>query len=321
MRTNVEFPAQDGTILRAWYYRPDGQARDVPGIVMSHGFSAVKEQLQDWAAAFCDAGLAVLLYDHRNLGTSDGLPRQEVDPSHQIRDMRQAITKLQLLDGTDSDLIGLWGTSYSGGHVLHVAGVDKRVKAVVSQVPLVAGYDNFRRIASAENFPLLQKSLNDNRAAELNGGPLTMIPVSSTDPAEMVAFPGARTHYFTTDSVIGQNSRTWRNECTLRSVDYALEYDVTPFLKHISPAALLMIVAETVDNTTPADLALQAFNTALEPKKAITISGDHYSPYFKDEDFDVCSAAAIEWFTEHLVNRRRTVTRTGRAVLPEPANA
>ena len=161
----------------------------------------------------------------------------------------------------------------------------------------------------------------DDRAAELNGAPLTMIPVSSADPGAMVAFPGARTHYFTTDSVIGQNSPTWRNECTLRSVDYALEYDVTPFLKHISPAPLLMIVSEMVDNTTPADLALHAFNTALEPKKAITISGDHYSPYFKDEDFDICSSAAIAWFTDHLVNRRRTMTRTARAVLPEPAHA
>src|SRR5438874_2197906 len=35
----------------------------------------------------------------------------------------------------DRERIGLWGSSYSGGHVVYAAAHDARVKATVSQVP------------------------------------------------------------------------------------------------------------------------------------------------------------------------------------------
>jgi cephalosporin-C deacetylase-like acetyl esterase len=39
------------------------------------------------------------------------------------------------LDGIDPERIGIWGTSFAGGHVLVVAATDRRVRAIVSQVP------------------------------------------------------------------------------------------------------------------------------------------------------------------------------------------
>ena len=80
-------------------------------------------------------------------GASDGSPRQEVDPIAQIRDYRDAITFAETLPGTDPARIGVWGSSYSGGHVLIVAAIDRRVKCVVSQVPMVSG------LAQAALFP------------------------------------------------------------------------------------------------------------------------------------------------------------------------
>ena len=88
MRQDIEFDAE-GTTLRGWLYVPDEATGPAPTIVMCHGFSAVKEMYLDaLAEVFAEAGLAALVYDNRNLGASDGEPRQEIDPWAQVRDYR-----------------------------------------------------------------------------------------------------------------------------------------------------------------------------------------------------------------------------------------
>ena len=84
MRQDIEFDAE-GTTLRGWLYVPDDAAGPAPTIVMCHGYSAVKELFLDaFAEVFCEAGFCALVYDNRNLGASDGEPRQEIDPWAQV---------------------------------------------------------------------------------------------------------------------------------------------------------------------------------------------------------------------------------------------
>jgi len=149
-RRDIVFDAE-GVILRGWFYPAEGAGRSAPAVVMAHGFSAVKEMyLDSFAEVFAAAGLSVLVFDNRNFGASDGEPRQEIDPWAQVRDYRHAITYASTLAEVDAARIGIWGSSYSGGHVLVVAAVDRRVKAVVSQVPLVSGHDNLRALVRAD---------------------------------------------------------------------------------------------------------------------------------------------------------------------------
>jgi hypothetical protein len=92
MRTEIAFNAE-GVELGGWLYLPERADGPAPVVVMAHGFSAVKEMYLDaFAEVFAAAGLAALVFDHRNFGTSGGEPRQEVDPWQQIRDYRHAIT-------------------------------------------------------------------------------------------------------------------------------------------------------------------------------------------------------------------------------------
>src|SRR6476620_11515237 len=168
-RRDIEFPAEDGTILRGWLYEPEGGG-PFPLVVMAHGFSAVKEMyLDDFAEAFADAGMAALVYDNRNLGASDGTPRGDIDPRQQIDDYRTAITFAAGLDTVDAGRIGVWGSSYSGGHVLVVAAIDRRVKCVVSQVPLVSGSQGLRRMVRADFIAPLEAQLHADRAARAAG--------------------------------------------------------------------------------------------------------------------------------------------------------
>ena len=139
-RTDTSFITGDGVTLRGWFYTASSGSSDkLPCIVMSHGFSAVKEMDLDFFASGFSSELAVtvLVYDQRGLGSSDtgpGQPRSEINPQIQISDLQDAITFAQTRPEVDPEKIGIWGSSYSGGHVLQVAAVDRRVKAVVSQV-------------------------------------------------------------------------------------------------------------------------------------------------------------------------------------------
>ena len=154
MRKDIEFKTEDGIKLRGWHYLPEKRTGKVPTIVMAHGFSAVKEMYLDrFADAFAAAGLGALVFDNRNFGASDGEPRQEIDPWQQVSDYRDAITFAETLPETDPARIGIWGSSYSGGHVMVVGAIDRRVKCVVAQVPLASGHDNARRLFEPTTLP------------------------------------------------------------------------------------------------------------------------------------------------------------------------
>src|SRR5271166_2927278 len=164
MRKDIEFKTQDGLTLKGWHYLPDRLSGKAPTIVMAHGFSAVKEMYLDkFAEAFSAAGLAALVYDNRNFGASDGEPRQEIDPWQQVRDYRHAITWIGSRPEIDAGRIGVWGSSYSGGHVLTVAAIDRRVKCVVSQVPLASGSRNLKRLVRADMFAAVRQQFDADR--------------------------------------------------------------------------------------------------------------------------------------------------------------
>ncbi len=103
-------------------------------------------------------GYSCLVYDNRNFGESEGTPRYEIVPAQQMSDYSDAITYAQTLDEVDPDQIAIWGSSYSGGHVLQVGAVDRRVKAVLSQVPLCSGWHNFHRLIRPDFIAGLNKT-------------------------------------------------------------------------------------------------------------------------------------------------------------------
>lgn len=297
MRKDIEFKTEDGVTLRGWHYLPERRSGSVPTIVMAHGFSAVKEMYLDrFAEAFAAAGLGAIVFDNRNFGASDGDPRQEIDPWQQVRDYRDAITHAQSLPEVDADRIGVWGSSYSGGHVLVLGAIDRRIKCVVSQVPLASGHRNARRLIRADYLAGVQKAFDDDRRARLAGAPPAMIPVVAEDPAAPSALPTPDSWAWFTET--GRTrAPSWKNEVTLRSVEMFTEYEPGSYVSFVSPTPLMMIVA-LGDVLTVADLALEAYERALEPKHLVTLPGGHFDAYVKD--FEASAGPATAWFKRHL---------------------
>jgi fermentation-respiration switch protein FrsA (DUF1100 family) len=300
MRKDIEFKTENGVTLRGWHYVPDGRQGKAPTIVMAHGFSAVKEMYLDrFAEAFAAAGLACVVFDNRNFGASDGEPRQEIDPWQQVRDYRDAITYAETLEETDPARIGVWGSSYSGGHVLVVGAIDRRVKCVVAQVPLASGHGNAQRLIRADYLAGVQGMFAEDRRARMAGKTPAMIPVVAEDPALPSALPTPDSWVWFTET--GRTrAPSWKNEVTLRSVEMFTEYEPGSYVSFISPTPLLMVVA-LGDVLTVADLALAAYERALEPKRLVTLQGGHFDAYIKD--FEASSKPTVEWFTRHLASK------------------
>jgi len=296
VRRDVEFDAE-GCTLRGWLYTPDGKSAAAPCIVMAHGFSAVKEMyLDSFAEAFAGAGFAALVFDNRNFGASEGEPRQEIDPWEQVRDYRHAISYAQSLDPIDAERIGLWGSSYSGGHVIVVGAIARRVRCVSCQVPLISGHRNARRIVRADFIAPVQAMFEVDRAARFRGEPPAMIEVVNEDPMAPSALPTPDSWQWFTET--GKTrAPSWRNEVTLRSVEMFWEYEPGAYLPYVSPTPLQIVVAAG-DHLTVCDLAIEGFERAHEPKRLVVLKGGHFDAYVAG--FAEASGAAVDWFQTHL---------------------
>jgi fermentation-respiration switch protein FrsA (DUF1100 family) len=298
MRNDLEFRTEDGVMLRGWHYLPDGRSGPTPTVVMAHGFSAVKENYLDkYAELFAAAGLGVLVFDNRCFGASDGEPRGEIDPWQQVRDYRDAITFAEGHPAVDADRIGVWGSSYSGGHALVLGAIDRRIRCVVAQVPLISGHRNARRLIRSDMIAAVQGMFAEDRRDRLAGKAPAMIPVVSDDPNIPCALPTPDSYQWFTETA-ELRAPAWRNEVTLRSVEMFTEYEPGAYVEYVSPTPLLMVVAAG-DHLTVADEALAAYERALEPKKLVLLRGGHFDAYV--DDFDESGGAARDWFGDHLL--------------------
>lgn len=298
MRRDIAFPA-DGVTLRGWFYAPQSASGPAPTIVMAHGFSAVKEMcLQDFAEFFQAAGFAVLVFDFRNLGASDGWPRQEIDPWAQVRDFRHAVTFAQTLPEADPQRIGVWGSSFSGAHAMVAAAIDRRIKCVVGQVPSMAGgWRRAQRLSEDSKTADWRAWCDADRLGRFRGAPPQTRPVVTLDPAQFAFSPSGSAYKWFTETAAAR-APAWRNEITLRTLEMQTEYDAAPFAERIAPTPLLMLLAKE-EPTLAAQQAV--FVAAGAPKKCVMLEGGHFDPY-QGEGFKAAAAAAADWFKAHLAH-------------------
>ena len=281
-------------LFRSWLFVPPGEGRR-PAITMAHGYAGVKEHgIEPFARAFAEAGFVVLLHDHRGFGASEGVPRHDVDPWRQVADWRRAISYLESLDVVDPQRIGLWGTSYAGGHAIVLGATERRLRCVVAQVPTISGFEQSLRRIAPENVRLFEELLADDDRAQLHGEPPRRQVVVSADLSQPASYRARDAIDFYLQPV---PDGAWENNVTVRSTRAARMYEPGHWIARVSPTPLLMVVA-THDTITLTDLELAAYERALEPKRLVTIEGGHFDPYLGG--FKPSSKAAVEWFTRHL---------------------
>jgi pimeloyl-ACP methyl ester carboxylesterase len=107
---------------------------------MSHGFGLTHaDGLARYAEALTTAGVAVLAYDNRYTGASDGAPRQRIRMSEQLQDRLSAIAFVRNLDRIDPDEVIVWGYSLSGGTSIEAVAADSRIAGAILLCPFTDG--------------------------------------------------------------------------------------------------------------------------------------------------------------------------------------
>lgn len=293
--TEVSF-LSGNTLLRGWLYKPvQTDVQKLPVIIMAPGFSGIKEcSYQKFAKNFARDGLAVLLFDYPNFGESEGSPRQEVDPWVQIQAYRDAISFAASQEVLDANRIGVWGGSYSGGHVLVVSALDSRVKCMVAMTPFISGGYYWQNMPAVSKGFLTQQ-FNADRLSRINGGKPAAIPVVSNKPNDFCAIAGANAFAFVES--FKANAPTYRNEVTLKSLEMQLAYEPGIYAPFIPAIPKLFIIARE-DEMIPQEQIQAAFDKSVEPKALVFLDGHHFSPY--TDKLEEASMTASNWFKKHL---------------------
>jgi len=254
-REDAGFHSQNA-LCRAWLYRPDASAGScLPGIVMAHGLGGTREAgLAPYAEIFAAAGFVVLVFDYRHFGASEGRPRQLASIRRQLQDWENAIAYARGLPGVDPERIALWGSSFSGGHVIVAAARDRSVAALSAQGAMMDGWAalvNYWRYAGTTRLiRLAGLGLVDALRALAGRSPVT-VPV--------IAKPGGLAAMSSPDAYAGYMALAppgWRNELCARFALTLGAYRPIIHAPRVACPALVQVCRH--DSVAPAAAAVAA---------------------------------------------------------------
>jgi fermentation-respiration switch protein FrsA (DUF1100 family) len=275
-------------------------SRSYPALVVGHGTAQTKKSLVNQGEFFSRAGYVVLAIDYRSFGESEGEPRGQLFPLLQVEDFRNGLSFLERQPGVDRQRIGIWGTSNSGGTVIYAAAVDRRVKAVVAQVPVVSHYRWMRWLRSQKEWWELLARVEEDRQRRYDTGVGARIPVSTLDT---FCYRPLLTNMITkTKEAMERTGKPplalGAPEVLLESLEKALEFDATAVIDRIAPRALSLITTKD-DDAHPIEQIVEAYERACEPK-SLTLLDMYVLDVYWEPGLSIALGKALEWYDQFL---------------------
>ena len=295
-RTEVRFSSH-GVDCAGYLYRPAKASGTLPCVVLGHGTAGTMDRLFVYAEPFAAAGMAVLLFDYRGWGASDGQPRQVIDIGGQLDDWRAAIGSARGLDGVDPERIALWGSSLSGGHVVALAAEDPRIAAVVAQVPWFGDARTpsqvLRQLLQASTLRLVAAGIRDAVRGARDRPPY-LVPIVG-EPGQTALFTGPEVREAL--EAKGLEGSLWRNEFAPRFVFALPRYQPGKAVERLG-MPLLVCVADR-DRETPADFAARFVERA--PRGELRRYAASHFEMYHGETFKRVLADQVDFLRSHLL--------------------
>jgi uncharacterized protein len=312
MFRGVAFQSEGATIRGRLYFpeegarshRPPNGTRSgcpAPVVIMTHGTSATITMVVDrYAEVFCHAGFAVLLYDHRNFGISDGEPRGEINPWVQARGYRDAIDYVSSLPDIDKSRVAIWGDSFSAGQVLVVGACDDRVKAIVSQIP-ACGPTMPPPDPDGALFTAVKRTF-DTGDVSIPGAVSGPLPVVSFDQHGTPSLLTPISAYRWFIEYGGRHGTRWENWVTRVIPKTPAPYHPGICATHINAPTLMMIAPEDeMPGAIPA-VARAAYECIPAKKELIEIAGGHFGLlHYPSDLFDQAAQAQRDFLVRFLL--------------------
>ena len=300
VETQVEFASQ-GALLRGILLTPSASGPRGATVVMAHGTSAsIRMVAIEYARSFCRAGLAVLIYDHRNFGRSEGEPRHEINPWIQCRGYVDALDFAVTRPEVDPSRLAIWGDSYTGGQVIVVSACDSRPRAVVAQAPTFGPkaptVDPTVELLTAIRDTLLEGDVRGT--PETTTGPLPVVSADQASTPSLLA-PIQAFRWFIDYG--GRPGSGWANQVTRVIPPTAAPY--SPFLcaPFINAPVLLMVAPEDEMVHANPEVSRRAFELMPQPKRWYDIADGHFGLlYYPGERFNEAVKVQTDFLREQL---------------------
>ena len=297
MYTITEFQSQ-GATLRGRLYISESD-KPVPIVIMAHGFSATIGMTSDkFAEEFERSGFAVLLFDHRNFGISDGEPRQELNKWLQMKGYQDAIDHVVTQKNVDPARIALWGDSMSAAEVLALGAMDSRIKAIIGQVPACGD-----KSAPADD----DGKLFNDMVTYFNNGDFTAKPEIISGPLPVVSFDQKGTPSLLKPLTAfrwfieygGRHNSNWKNLATYVNPNAITFFHPSLCAKQIKAAVYLTIASE--DEMANPAIAREVYDLIPGPKEVLEVEGGHFGLlYFPSELFSKASKGQCAFLKKYL---------------------
>jgi pimeloyl-ACP methyl ester carboxylesterase len=295
----LSFPSSGGR-CEAWYLRAETEElagpHGRPCVVMGHGFAATRDAgLLPFAERFAAAGLDVLVFDYRGFGTSPGKLRQDVNHRKHRQDYHAAVAWARSMPGVDMTRIVLWGSSYSGGHVVAVAAQDAMIAAVISQGAAMDGLAALRGVQSGEGTgkagALTVAGLRDLGRALTRRAPLMVPVVGEPGSSAVISSPGSLAGY---GNIMGPS---FRNEMCARGI-LRIAFNRPVLAAGKIDCAALYIVAEQ-DNVAPPSAVLEAARRTGVRAEVESYDCGHFEIYV-GAVFEKSVSRQVEFLRRHV---------------------
>jgi len=292
-REDVQFASGDDRIS-AWLYRPTS-SDPAPLLVMAHGLSAVRTmRLDAYAERFSGAGYACLVFDYRNFGDSGGRPRQLLDIKMQLADWAAAVAYARTLEGIDHSRIGLWGTSFGGGHVIATAARVPGIKAAVVQCPFTDGVASARTLNPVIFARIGVLAARDLIAARFGRSPVMVAAAGKPGEVALMNAPDAYPGYMR----LVPEGRTAPNEVAARLALKVITYRPGRSAAKVS-CPILFCVCEA-DSVAPAVPTLRY--AAKAPRGEVRMYPEGHFDIYVDEAFERVVEDQLAFLDRHLKN-------------------
>ena len=284
------------SILKAWLYLPENLSLPVPCVIMSHGFGGTKDMLlESYALRYREAGMAVLTYDFRHFGESEGEPRQLFYISYQLEDLSAAIEYVRGVKEVNSDKIALWGTSAAGGYGIVVAARDKKIACVVGQCPALDSREDGKLALKREGigfflrlFMHAQRDMGRSRFG-LSAHKIPIIGKPGT--LAMITAPGAFESY----SKLA--SPGFVNEVCARILLRSHGHNPIDYAKDVKCPVLLQVC--TKDNLV-SKISYQKTARILDKYVTLKVYSIGHFEIYEGEYFKKAISDQIDFFKKHL---------------------
>jgi fermentation-respiration switch protein FrsA (DUF1100 family) len=215
----------------------------------------------------------------------------------QQTDYYDAFNYAAALDCVDDTKIVYWGSSFSGGNVIHAAAVDKRIKAAIIQAPAVSG--EIRSIAFKDRVPVI----SEDRKQISAGSEVPIVPIIAENRES--AHPTKTTAMFPTqdayDILKGQRNcgSRWENFITTQTQLHMLTFEGQAMIHRISPTPLLFVIPSN-DHLVSTASQMNAFEKAREPKQLLILEGCGHFNIYIGEHFKKNIKAQLEFLEKHV---------------------